>query len=170
MEVGDDIFPIRVRERGLTELEDNSLNKDSISETGSVVRTRLEVPSEGSESVKTGVLMDVNFENRNITIKCQKMLELENEEAETEYVSKEINMGVVDEMDKSSERALKDVRDMGLDIIEDPFGVSKEGGIDIGSSLGEGCGKGGNTNTEEFICPVKAIKASRKTKKIDVIF
>ncbi|KAA3482948.1 delta-cadinene synthase isozyme XC1 [Gossypium australe] len=46
MEVGKDIFPIRVRERGLSELKDDSLNckarwknnKDSISESGSVVR------------------------------------------------------------------------------------------------------------------------------------
>ncbi|KAH1108245.1 hypothetical protein J1N35_012013 [Gossypium stocksii] len=105
MEVGDDLFLIRVRERGLTEVENNSLknkgwwNKnvdDSISEMGSVVRTRPEVLSEGSERVKSGVLMDVNLDIGNISNECQKLLELENEVAEMEYVSKEINMGVAD--------------------------------------------------------------------------
>ncbi|KAH1091798.1 hypothetical protein J1N35_019055 [Gossypium stocksii] len=56
MEVGDVIFSIRVRERGLSDLIDDSFNckaswknyeEDSISEVGSAVSTRPKIPSEG---------------------------------------------------------------------------------------------------------------------------
>ncbi|KAK5812058.1 hypothetical protein PVK06_027455 [Gossypium arboreum] len=96
---------------------------DSISKAGSVVNIRPEILSEGIESVKSGALMVVNLENGNKSNECQKMLEVENEEVESEHVSKEINIEVADETDNGLERALKDVRDMGLDVVEDALEV-----------------------------------------------
>ncbi|PPS15473.1 hypothetical protein GOBAR_AA05112 [Gossypium barbadense] len=110
--------------------------EDSISKAGSVVSTRPKIPSEGIENVKSGGLMVVNLENGNKSNKCQKMLEVENEEVESEHVSKEINLGVADETDNGLERALKDVRDMGLGVVEDDLKVSKDGGIKNGSHVG----------------------------------
>ncbi|KAH1131041.1 hypothetical protein J1N35_002419 [Gossypium stocksii] len=126
MEVGDVIFSIRVRERGLSELKDDNFNskaswkkneKDSISKAGLAVSTRLKIPSEGRVSVKSGALMVVNLENGNNCNECQKLMEVENEEEEIEHVSKEF-IGEVDKSDIGMERALNDVRDMGLGVVE----------------------------------------------------
>ncbi|KAK5802384.1 hypothetical protein PVK06_029973 [Gossypium arboreum] len=126
LEVGDVIFPIRLEKKV----------EDSISKAGSVVSTRPKIPSEGIENVKSRGLMVVNLENGNKSNKCQKMLEVENEEVESEHVSKEINLGVADETDNGLERALKDVRDMGLGVVEDDLKVSKDRGIKNGSHVG----------------------------------
>ncbi|KAG8486019.1 hypothetical protein CXB51_019397 [Gossypium anomalum] len=145
LEVGDVIFLIRVRERGLSELKDDSfINKaswkkkveDSILKASSVVSTRSEILLKGIECVKSGALMVVNLENGNKSNECQKMLEVENEEVESEHVFKEINVGVADKTDNGLERALKDVRDMGLGVVEDALEVSKDRGIKNGSRVG----------------------------------
>ncbi|MBA0629753.1 hypothetical protein Godav_024261 [Gossypium davidsonii] len=110
------------KERGLAEMKDDYFicktrwkknEEDSISETGSVARTRPEIPSEGRESVKPGELMDTNLDNGNNINECQQMLALAIEETESEYVPKEMKKGIPDEADKGLEKALKDVRDMG---------------------------------------------------------
>ncbi|KAA3468077.1 delta-cadinene synthase isozyme XC1 [Gossypium australe] len=154
MKVGDELFPVRVREQGLTEMNDNSLNikarrkkneEDNISGSGSVARTRPEIPLEGREIVKSGVLMDINLENGNNINNCQRMLEMVNKEAVSESVSKEIKIGEADEVDKCKGQALKEVRDMGLAVVEDPIEYPKEGGNDNGSSMDVGyckCGLG----------------------------
>ncbi|KAH1063388.1 hypothetical protein J1N35_028375 [Gossypium stocksii] len=62
MEVGDDLFPVRVRERGLTELKDDRLifkdrwkkfEDDSLSKSGSVARTKPKIPLDEREIVKS---------------------------------------------------------------------------------------------------------------------
>ncbi|PPS05422.1 hypothetical protein GOBAR_AA15245 [Gossypium barbadense] len=91
MEVRDDHFSIKVRERRLTEMKDDSLNikakwkkikEDNILESGSVARTSPEILSEGREIVK---------------------------EVESESVSKENKIGEGDEVDKCKGWALKEV-------------------------------------------------------------
>ncbi|KAH1055055.1 hypothetical protein J1N35_033120 [Gossypium stocksii] len=175
MEVGDVIFPIRVRERGLSELKDDSFNskdswkkneEDSISEVGSAVSTRPEIPSKERVSVKSGALMMVNLEKGNNSNECQKKMEVENDEVETEHVSKEFIMGEADEPDIGMARALKDVRDMGLGVVEVNLGVSKERGFVNGSSLGVGCMKARCSNPEEFIDPVKGINCCQQNENI----
>ncbi|KAH1082650.1 hypothetical protein J1N35_022411 [Gossypium stocksii] len=173
MEVANIIFSIRVRERGLSELNDDSFNskaswkkneEDSISGAGSAVITRPKISSEGRVSVKSGALMVVNLENGNSSNECQKKMEVENDDEETEHVSKEFIMGEVDESNIGMERALKDVRDMGLGVVEVNLGVSKGGGFVNGSSLGVGCMKAGFSNPEEFIGPVEENKKGLKKK------
>ncbi|PPR85881.1 hypothetical protein GOBAR_AA34814 [Gossypium barbadense] len=175
MEVDNDLFPIRVRERGLMEMKDVSLNskarwkkneEDNILESGSVARTRLEILSEGKESVKSGVLMDTNLENGNNINGCQKMLEMEIEVTESKYVSKEIKIGIADEADKCMERALKDVRDMCLDIVEDPIEDPRDGGIDNRSSMDVGCRKAGKSTLEENINPVEGNNNSQENETV----
>ncbi|KAK5795667.1 hypothetical protein PVK06_036939 [Gossypium arboreum] len=109
MEVGDNFFLIRVRERGLPEMKDDNLickgrwkknKEDIISESRSVARTKPEIPLEGRESIKSGELLDTNLENGNNINDCQKMLELVIEETESEYVSNEMKKGIADEADK----------------------------------------------------------------------
>ncbi|KAK5834279.1 hypothetical protein PVK06_018156 [Gossypium arboreum] len=77
MEVRDDHFPIKVRERGLTKMKDDSLNikakwkkikEDNILESGSVARTSPEILSEGREIVKSGVFTDINLKIGKILI------------------------------------------------------------------------------------------------------
>ncbi|KAH1081409.1 hypothetical protein J1N35_021170 [Gossypium stocksii] len=140
----DVIFPIRVRERGMSELKEVSCfsktswkkkEEFSISEAGSMASTRLEIPLEGIVSVKLGALMEVNLENGEMSNEYQKMLEAVNEEVESEHVAKEFNMGGASVSDNVMERALKDVRDMGLDVVEDDLGVSNDRGINNGSQV-----------------------------------
>ncbi|KAK5777550.1 hypothetical protein PVK06_045517 [Gossypium arboreum] len=175
MEVDDDLFPIRVREGGLVEMKGVSLNskarwkkneEDSILESGSVARTRLEILSEGRESVKSGVLMDTNLENGNTINGCHKMLEMEIEVTESKYLSKEIKIGIADEADKGMERALKDVRDMCLDIVEDPIEDPKDGGIDNGLSMDVGCRKAGKSTLEENINPMEGNNNSQENETV----
>ncbi|KAK5846765.1 hypothetical protein PVK06_003063 [Gossypium arboreum] len=142
LEVGDVIFSIRVRERGLSKLkEDNVISKASrkkkeevsTSEASSVASTRPKIPSEGIENVKIGALMAVNLENGKKSYECQKMMEEENEEVELEHIFKEINLGKAAVTDNVLERALNDIRDMGLNVIEDALEVLNVGGIKNGS-------------------------------------
>ncbi|MBA0843292.1 hypothetical protein Goarm_000494 [Gossypium armourianum] len=165
LEVGDDLFSIRVRERGLAEMKDDYFicktrwkknEEDSISETGSVARTRPEIPSEGRESVK----YNIN--------ECQQMLVLAIEETESEYVPKEMKKGIADEADKGLEKALKDVRDMGLDIVADPLEDPKAGGIDNGSNMEVGCRRAGKSNSVENISPEEGNINSQEMKQLEV--
>ncbi|KAG8487943.1 hypothetical protein CXB51_018262 [Gossypium anomalum] len=91
LEVGDIIFSIKVRERGLSELKkDNFISKYSwkkkeevsISEAGSVVNSRPKIQSGGIKSGKTGALMVANLENGKKSNECQNMMEVDNEEVE----------------------------------------------------------------------------------------
>ncbi|KAH1073542.1 hypothetical protein J1N35_025870 [Gossypium stocksii] len=107
----------------------------SISEASSVTSIRSEIPSGGIESVKLGALMEVNLENGEMSNECQKMLEAVNEEVELEHLAKELNIGGASVSDNVMERALKDVRDMGLDVVEDDLGVSNDEGINNGSQV-----------------------------------
>ncbi|KAK5834290.1 hypothetical protein PVK06_018167 [Gossypium arboreum] len=79
--------------------------------------------------------MEVNLENRKKSNECQKMMEVENEEVESVHVSKEINVGGAVESDIVMERALKDVKDMRLAVVEDAIEVSNVGGIKNGSRV-----------------------------------
>ncbi|PPS03860.1 hypothetical protein GOBAR_AA16803 [Gossypium barbadense] len=79
--------------------------------------------------------MEVNLENGKKSNECQKMMEVENEEVESVHVSKEINVGGAVESDIVMERALKDVKDMRLAVVEDAIEVSNVGGIKNGSRV-----------------------------------
>ncbi|TYH18868.1 hypothetical protein ES288_A05G307200v1, partial [Gossypium darwinii] len=134
MTVGDDLFLVRVRERGLTELKD-----DSLSESGLVARIKLEIPSEGREIVMSRELLDINLENGNNINVCQRMIEMENKEAAAESISKVIKMGKVDGVDKCLGRPLEEVKDMSLAVVEDLVEVTKDRGMANGSSMDVGC-------------------------------
>ncbi|KAH1047060.1 hypothetical protein J1N35_037844 [Gossypium stocksii] len=172
LEVGDVIFLIKVRERGLLELKDDCFiskaswkkkEKDSILKAGSTAGTRPKILSEGIESVKSGALMVVNLENENKSNECQKILEVENEEVELEHMSKEINIRVEDEMDNGLERALKDVRDMGLGVVVDALGVSNVGGIKNGSRVG--CKNARTSILKALIGPEKGNNRGQEIEK-----
>ncbi|KAK5786970.1 hypothetical protein PVK06_041620 [Gossypium arboreum] len=90
-------------------------------------------------------------------------MELENEETEIQYVPNEINLGVADDMGKGKERAMKDVRDMGLDIVEVPLDDPKVGGGDIGLGIVVGCRNEGISNSKEFICLVEGDISSQES-------
>ncbi|KAK5824079.1 hypothetical protein PVK06_018842 [Gossypium arboreum] len=84
-------------------------------------------------------LIDVNLENGNNLNECQRLMELKNEETKIEYVPNQINLGAADDTGKGKERAIKDVRDMGLDIVEVPLDDPKVGRGDIGLGMAVGC-------------------------------
>ncbi|KAK5838091.1 hypothetical protein PVK06_006818 [Gossypium arboreum] len=172
LEVGDIIFPIRVRERGLLELKEDSFNSKyswkkkkevSISKASSVVNSRPKIQSEGIDSDKTGALMVVNLENGKKSNECQNMMEVDNEEVDSEQVSKEINMGGAAEKDIVLEKALKDVRDMGLVIVEGAFGVSNDGGIKNGSHID--CRNSKNFIPDDLIGPEEGNNRSQENEK-----
>ncbi|KAK5802523.1 hypothetical protein PVK06_030123 [Gossypium arboreum] len=77
--------------------------------------------------------MVVNLENEKKSNECQKMMEVDNDEVESEHVSKELNIEGAVVTDNVMERALKNVRDMGLVVVEDVLEVSNDGGIKNGS-------------------------------------
>ncbi|KAH1047055.1 hypothetical protein J1N35_037839 [Gossypium stocksii] len=93
--------------------------------------------------------MDINLENGKNINDCQRMLEMVNKEVELVSISKEIKIGEADEMDKCKGRALKEVRDMGLVVEEDPIEDPKEWGNGNGLSMEVGYRKAGKTNLVE---------------------
>ncbi|PPR87922.1 hypothetical protein GOBAR_AA32765 [Gossypium barbadense] len=130
MTVGDDLFLVRVRERGLTELKDD--------------RIKLEIPSEGREIVMSRELLDINLENGNNINVCQRMIEMENKEAAAESISKVIKMGKVDGVDKCLGRPLEEVKDMSLAVVEDLVEVTKDRGFgQLGCCFSGGFGDDG---------------------------
>ncbi|PPR87029.1 hypothetical protein GOBAR_AA33661 [Gossypium barbadense] len=82
--------------------------------------------------------MVVNLENEKKSNECQKMMEVDNDEVESEHVSKELNIEGAVVTDNVMERALKNVRDMGLVVVEDVLGVSNDGGFFRLASIGKG--------------------------------
>ncbi|PPS11771.1 hypothetical protein GOBAR_AA08864 [Gossypium barbadense] len=140
--------------------------EDSISESESVARSRPEVPLEGRENVKSGELIDTNIENGNNINERQQILELVINETKSEHVSKELKKGSAVEADKGLEKALKDVRDMGLDIVKDTLEDPKAGGVANGSNLGVGCRKVGISKLVENISPVEGIMNSQDNETV----
>ncbi|KAH1033006.1 hypothetical protein J1N35_045180 [Gossypium stocksii] len=78
-------------------------------------------------------------------------LVVDNAEVESEHVSKGFNMGVEVEADNGLDRAVKDVRAMGLGVVVDASGVSNVGGVKNGSRVG--CRNTGTSVPEVLICP-----------------
>ncbi|KAH1130482.1 hypothetical protein J1N35_001860 [Gossypium stocksii] len=108
--------------------------------------------------------MEINIENGNNINVCQKFLELENEEAVAESISKELKIGEAVEVDKCKGRALEEARDMGLAVEEDPIEDPKEGGNKIGSVLEMGCRKTGTSFLDKKSSPADNINYSQENE------
>ncbi|KAK5818957.1 hypothetical protein PVK06_023911 [Gossypium arboreum] len=72
--------------------------------------------------------------------------------------------GVADDTNKGKERAMKDVRDMGLDVVEVLLDDPKVGVVDIGSGMDVGCR---STGLNKKIQSMYEIQTSKERKKRD---